>query len=115
MARLFKYQQTAVILALAAMLLASPLAVGPASAGTIGGGGGSTDPQAPGDGKGDPDVPATGPSRTNLSGAQQVATPSYETPTVGDGRVPVAVWSRSAWAWRLRIVLQGLRAYTFRF
>jgi len=112
MARLFKYQQTAVILALAAVLLASPLAVGLASAGSVGGGGGST---APGDGKGDPDVPATGPSRTNLSGAQQVATPSYETPTVGDGRVPVAVWSRSAWAWRLRIVLQGLRAYTFRF
>ena len=112
MTRLFKYQQTALIFALAAMLLASPLALGPASAGSSSG---ILEPAGPSGGKGDPDVPATGPSRTNMAGAQQVATPTYETPTVGDGRVPVAVWSRSAWAWRLRIVLQGLRAYTFRF
>ena len=109
MARFFKNRQTALILALAAALLTSPLLAGTGFAGSVDGG--IKDPdQSPKDGKGDPDVP-TGPARTNHPGAQRVfVIQPRETPTVGDGRVP-----NGAWVWRLRIVLRGLKAYTFRF
>ena len=116
MAQFIKHRQTALILALFATLLASPMLTGSGNAGSISGNGGSPEPGSPGDGKGDPDVP-TGPARVKYSGrvsypgAQRVGVyPSREALTVGDGRVPYG-----AWMWRLRIVLQGLKAYTFRF
>jgi len=67
----------------------------------------------PGDQKGDPDVP-TGSTRSAPVGAQRAEPRSGVIRTVGDGagtqQVPQVVWM-----WRIRIVLQGLRAYTFRF
>ncbi len=66
----------------------------------------------PGDGQGDPDVP-TAPARTAQPGAQWTA-PSparyAAAQPVGDGRALIGEWM-----WRLRIVLRGLGAYTFRF
>jgi len=68
-------------------------------------------PGGGGDGNGDPDVP-TGNTRSSFVGRQQVAPaqPMVARP-VGDG--PSA--AQIVWTWRLRIVLQGLRAYWFRF
>ena len=111
MARLSMNKQTALILALTAALLASPslvtrsLASPIQGAGEIGGAGGST-----GDGKGDPDVP-TGPARTTTVGSQRHVVEPQVTATVGDGRMS----RNSVWMWRIRIVLQSLRAYAFRF
>jgi len=117
MAGYTKHRQTALILALFATLLASPMLTGKSFAGSIGGAGGTPDPdRPPGDGKGDPDVPSGRSSvayvgRVSYAGAQRVDVyPSREALAVGDGR-----GSYGAWMWRLRIVLQGLRAYTFRF
>jgi hypothetical protein len=110
MARFNLNRQMALILALVATLLTSPMLTGTAFSGSIGGGGVPT-PEGPGgDQKGDPDVP-TGPSRITPRGASRVVvSPSSEVQTVGDGRMALNVWM-----WRLRIVLHGLRAYTFRF
>ena len=106
----FRHRQFALILALVAASFTSPMLTGTGFAGTIGGSGSPSSDLPPGDGKGDPDVP-TGPARKNIPGVQKAYVgPSRETLTVGDGRVPYG-----AWVWRIRIVLQGLRAYTFRF
>jgi hypothetical protein len=110
MAQWIKNRQTALVLALVATLFMSPMLTGPGFAGGRGGSGQPDPDQPPGDGKGDPDVP-TGPARVSSSGAQRVfVTPSREARTVGDGRVP-----NGEWMWRLRIVLKGLKVYTFRF
>ena len=109
MSRLFMNRQTALTLALTAALLTSPSLVGRSYAVPIDSGGGMPG-SPPGDGKGDPDVP-TGNTRTSTGGAQRNVSVPRTTATVGDGRL-----SRdTVWMWRLRVVLQGLRAYTFRF
>ena len=112
MTRLFKNRQTTLIFALAATLFVSPMLSGRSFAGSVGG---ISEPSNPTSGIGDPDVPSTGPSRVTLSGAQKPADPTRDARTVGDGRGTAAGWASSAWTWRLRIVLQGLRAYMFRF
>jgi hypothetical protein len=102
-----KNRQTALVLALVATMLTCSMLVGSAFAGSISGGG---DPSLPRDGKGDPDVP-TGPAKKTVPGVQRIeVAPSHGPMTVGDGHA-----SYSAWTWRLRIVLRGLRAYTFRY
>ncbi len=108
MALFVKHRQKALVLALVAAFLTSPMLAGRGFTGSIGGG--SPTPDPPGDGKGDPDTPS-GPARKIVPGEQRVVAPSRETPIVGDGRVS----NYGAWMWRLRIVLKGLRAYTFRF
>jgi hypothetical protein len=110
MTQWIKNRQTALVLALVATLFMSPMLTGTGLAGGISNPGPTTPDQPPGDGKGDPDVPF-GPARVNSAGAQRaVVTPLRESRTVGDGRIPY-----STWTWRLRIVLQGLKGYTFRF
>jgi hypothetical protein len=109
MTQWIKNRQTALVLALVATLFMSPMLTGPGFAGGVKGDNPTPD-QPPGDGKGDPDVPF-GPSRVNSAGAQRAfVTPLRESRTVGDGRIPYSIWT-----WRLRIVLRGLKAYTFRF
>ena len=111
MARLSKNRQTALTLALIAALLTSPTLVGRSLAVPVEGDGtGNHPPGTPNDGSGDPDVP-TGPTRSSNVGAQRNVARPHATATLGDGRMS----SNNVWMWRLRIVLRGLRAYTFRF
>ncbi len=115
MARFTKNRQTALILVLASVMLASSMLWTTGIAGGLGPSGGSPEPTTPegdGNGRGDPDVP-TAPARVSVSivpGARKVSTLTPEARSVGDVRV-----SAGAWVWRLRIVLQGLKTYTFRF
>jgi hypothetical protein len=67
-----------------------------------------TDPGLPGGG--DPDVP-TGPGKNGRGGKlQRGGVINLGAPNAGDGRA-----SSSVWMMRLRIVLQSLRGFYFRF
>ena len=111
MARLFKHQQMALILALTAALVTSPAMLGRSYAVPVSGDGGTDGPgQSPGERGGDPDVP-TGSTRSGSVGVQRPVARPYPSATVSDGRVA----RDDVWMWRLRIVLRGLRAYTFHF
>ena len=103
--------RTAFILAMAVALLSSLLVTGHSTASPLSAGGSKEPTQPSGGGMGDPDVPTGSTARSSTVGAQRQEARPNAAATVGDGRM-----SRdTVWMWRLRIVLQGLRAYTFRF
>jgi hypothetical protein len=111
MAGSFKNRHSALVLAIFLGLIAAwcvPLGAAPIE------GDGTPAPGGPtGDKRGDPDVP-TGSTRSSATRGAQSADPrSGVTRIVGDGAGAQA--PQVVWMWRIRIVLQGLRAYTFRF
>jgi hypothetical protein len=99
------------ILALGVCLVASTFAQRPAVAQTFPDISQYEDPGRDFGGRnnGDPDVPFA-PAKSTSAGKLTRAKADIETRTAGDGR-----FSRSVPMWRLRVVLQGLRSFYFRF
>jgi hypothetical protein len=100
------------VLALGVSLLLSSFYLPRASASGDPGSGMITDPGEPppgSSGSGDPDVPI-GPSKTARSGRLSRGNTELGTRSAGDER-----FARGVSMWRLRVVLQGLRSFYFRF
>jgi len=110
MAGSFKNRRSTLILAILLGLAAwcLPLHAAPIDGDGVPPTGGPT-----GDKRGDPDVP-TGSTRSANVGAPRAEPRSTVYRSVGDGSASQQV-PELTWLWRLRIVLRGLRAYTFRF
>jgi hypothetical protein len=107
MARFWLNRNIAITMALAACL--ATWAFGTASATGIGDAKDKPSTEIPdGDPHGDPDLPV-GPSRGQQVGAQRGGSSSSRTTIAGDDRVLDGYW----W-WRLRMVLQSLRALHLR-
>ena len=111
MSRFLQNRRMTLVLALVACLIAAPQLSAPAHAIWVAEdpGSGNDDTGGGGSPRGDPDVPV-GPYRAGRMGIPSGGTTTLANRTVGDGSV-----TSVAWMWRLRIVVQSLRAYYLHF
>lgn len=112
MARFLWNRRWTLILALGVSLVMGSLAHCPVVAGDSGGSGyagAPADPVGGQDGSGDPDVPI-GPAKGAKAGKLTGGGTDLGVRTAGDGRI-----ASSVLMWHLRVVLQGLRGFYFRF